>query len=98
MRKSGRQCYFSASNATLDRQAHSIVEMTKAKRLPSMFYLQGVVADGGLARYRDYSRFRCAVGDMQLGPNARISAGMLGQATPAELARSRIPAMETSRV
>jgi putative ABC transport system substrate-binding protein len=35
----------------LDRQAHSIIEMTKAKRLPSMFYLQGVVADGGLASY-----------------------------------------------
>ena len=45
--------------------------------------------------FGDYSRLSCGVGDTQL---ARISAGMLARATPAELARSRIPAMETSRV
>ena len=29
--------------------------------------------------YRDYSRLSCAGGGTQLGPNARISAGMLTQ-------------------
>src|SRR5258707_8070982 len=45
--------------------------------------------------FGDYSRLSCGVGDTQL---ARISAGMLARGRPAELARSRIPAMETSRV
>lgn len=43
--------YFAASDAMLDSQTHSVIETMKAKRLPSMFYLQGVVADGGLASY-----------------------------------------------
>ena len=43
--------YFAASDAMLDSHAHFIIEMAKAKKLPSMFYLQGVVADGGLASY-----------------------------------------------
>ena len=36
--------YFAASDAMLDRQSPSVIEMTKANRLPSMFYLQRVVA------------------------------------------------------
>jgi putative tryptophan/tyrosine transport system substrate-binding protein len=43
--------YLAASDAMLDTEAPSIIAMTTAKRLPSMFYLQGVVADGGLASY-----------------------------------------------
>jgi putative tryptophan/tyrosine transport system substrate-binding protein len=51
LRTGEADAYFAASDALLDSQAHSIIEMTKAKRLPSMFYLQEVVADGGLASY-----------------------------------------------
>jgi ABC-type uncharacterized transport system substrate-binding protein len=43
--------YFAASDAMLDREARSVIEMVKANRLPSMFYVQDVVADGGLASY-----------------------------------------------
>jgi putative ABC transport system substrate-binding protein len=43
--------YFAASDAMVDTQARSIIDMAKAKRLPTMFYLQGVVEDGGLASY-----------------------------------------------
>jgi putative tryptophan/tyrosine transport system substrate-binding protein len=43
--------YFAVSDAMTDSQAESIVEMTKAQRLPSMFYLLDVVTDGGLASY-----------------------------------------------
>jgi ABC-type uncharacterized transport system substrate-binding protein len=43
--------YFAASDAMLDRESSSVIEMTKANRLPSMFYLQRVVASGGLASY-----------------------------------------------
>ena len=35
----------------LDREARSVVEMLLANKLPSMFYVQDVVAGGGLASY-----------------------------------------------
>jgi putative ABC transport system substrate-binding protein len=43
--------YFAASDAMLDREAQSVIEMANAKRLPTMFYQQLAVADGGLASY-----------------------------------------------
>jgi len=43
--------YFAASDAMLDSQAQPVVAMLNATKLPSMFYLQQVVADGGLASY-----------------------------------------------
>lgn len=43
--------YLAASDAMLDSQAQSVVAMLNATKLPSMFYLQQVVADGGLASY-----------------------------------------------
>jgi ABC-type uncharacterized transport system substrate-binding protein len=43
--------YFAASDAMVDTEARHIIDMAKAKRLPTMFYLQGVVEDGGLASY-----------------------------------------------
>jgi ABC-type uncharacterized transport system substrate-binding protein len=43
--------YFAVSDAMLDRESQAVLEMTKANRLPSMFYLQNVVVDGGLASY-----------------------------------------------
>lgn len=43
--------YFAASDAMLDREAQSVIEMANAKRLPTMFYQQRAVADGGLASY-----------------------------------------------
>ena len=43
--------YFAVNDATTDSQIESIIEMTKAQKLPSMFYLLDVVAGGGLASY-----------------------------------------------
>ena len=43
--------YFAASDAMLDTEARYIIDMAKAKRLHTMFYLQGVVEEGGLASY-----------------------------------------------
>jgi putative ABC transport system substrate-binding protein len=50
--KSGEaDAYLAASDAMLDEEAHSVIEMVKANGLPSMFYVQDVVAEGGLASY-----------------------------------------------
>jgi putative ABC transport system substrate-binding protein len=43
--------YFAVSDAMIDMQAQSIIDMAKAKRLPTMFYQQDVIAKGGLACY-----------------------------------------------
>jgi putative ABC transport system substrate-binding protein len=43
--------YFAASDAMLDREAHSVIEMASARKLPTMFYQQRAVVDGGLASY-----------------------------------------------
>jgi putative tryptophan/tyrosine transport system substrate-binding protein len=45
------KAYLAASDAMLDEEAHSVIEMVKANRLPSMFYVQDVVTEGGLASY-----------------------------------------------
>ena len=43
--------YFAASDAMLDREVHSVIEMASARKLPTMFYQQRAVVDGGLASY-----------------------------------------------
>jgi putative ABC transport system substrate-binding protein len=43
--------YLAASDSMLDEEAHSVLEMVKANGLPSMFYVQDVVVEGGLASY-----------------------------------------------
>jgi putative ABC transport system substrate-binding protein len=43
--------YFAAADAMLDSETQSVIAMVKSNRLPSMFYLQSAVADGGLASY-----------------------------------------------
>jgi putative ABC transport system substrate-binding protein len=43
--------YFAASDAMLDREVHSVIEMANARKLPTMFYQQRAVVDGGLASY-----------------------------------------------
>ena len=43
--------YLAAADAMLDSEARSVIEMLLANKLPSMFYVQDVVAGGGLASY-----------------------------------------------
>jgi putative ABC transport system substrate-binding protein len=50
--KSGEaDAYLAAADAMLDREARSVIEMLSVNKLPSMFYVQDVVAAGGLASY-----------------------------------------------
>src|SRR5262249_6340717 len=50
-RSGDADAYLAAADAMLDREARSVVEMLLANKLPSMFYVQDVVAGGGLASY-----------------------------------------------
>jgi len=43
--------YFGVSDAMIDIEAQSIIDMANAKRLPTMFYQQNVIGRGGLATY-----------------------------------------------
>jgi hypothetical protein len=56
--------YLAAADAMLDSEARSAINMLLANRLPSMFYVQDVVADGGLASYSP--DFKGAAGCRQL--------------------------------
>jgi putative ABC transport system substrate-binding protein len=50
-RSSEGDAYLAAADAMLDSEARSVIEMLSANKLPSMFYVQDVVAGGGLASY-----------------------------------------------
>jgi putative ABC transport system substrate-binding protein len=50
-RSGDADAYLAAADAMLDREARSVIEMLLANKLPSMFYVQDVVARGGLASY-----------------------------------------------
>jgi hypothetical protein len=43
--------YMAVSDAMIDGQIQSIIDMAKSKRLPTMLYEPGAVAKGGLATY-----------------------------------------------
>ena len=43
--------YFGVSDAMIDIEAQAIIDWAKAKKLPTMFYQQDVIAKGGLATY-----------------------------------------------
>jgi len=48
--------FFQVSDGTVTSWAQLIIDIAKTKRLPTMFYEQGLVAKGGLASYgQDYS-------------------------------------------
>jgi putative tryptophan/tyrosine transport system substrate-binding protein len=48
--------YIAVADAMIDSQAHSIIEMANAKKLPTMVYNQELVIKGGLASYSpDYN-------------------------------------------
>ena len=43
--------YLAVSDAMVDRHAQAIIDAANAKRLPTMFYFDSLVARGGLASY-----------------------------------------------
>jgi putative ABC transport system substrate-binding protein len=70
--------YMAVSDAMIDGQIQSIIDMAKSKRLPTMLYEPGAVAKGGLATYSaDFKE----VGRLSAKYVRRVLAG----ASPADL-------------
>jgi len=70
--------YFAVSDAMIDNQTDTIIEMAKAKKLPTMFYQPLAVAEGGLAAYSwDYKE----VGRV----SAKYVQRVLGGTNPSDL-------------
>ena len=73
--------YVAVSDAMIDSQADSIIDMAKAKRLPTMFYQQDLVAKGGLVSYStDFKE----VGRLTARYVQRILAGTIPADLPVE--------------
>ena len=70
--------YLAVSDAMVDRHAQAIIDAANAKRLPTMFYFDSLVASGGLASY--------SVDFHELGrQSARHVARVLGGASPTDV-------------
>jgi putative tryptophan/tyrosine transport system substrate-binding protein len=70
--------YLAVSDAMVDRHAQAIIDAANAKRLPTMFYFDSLVARGGLASY--------SVDFHELGRNsAKHVARVLAGASPRDM-------------
>jgi len=73
--------YLAVSDAMVDRHAQAIIDAANAKRLPTMFYFESLVARGGLVSYSvDFH----AVGRQSAKHVARVLAGASPKDLPVE--------------
>jgi putative ABC transport system substrate-binding protein len=51
LRRGDADAYLAVSDSMIDRHAQLIIDASQEKRLPTMFYFESLVANGGLASY-----------------------------------------------